>query len=121
MIWQLFRYYLLSSKILHVSKICLYLKYLSRNRTLFYADVTPPVFLSCPSDIRVSLSNTSSATLNWTIPIAVDNSKMKLVITVSPLGAIPPYTFHNSTLIVYTAIDAAGNKDECSFKVTLEG
>ena len=86
-----------------------------------FADVVPPVFLSCPSDIRASLDANSSAVLKWKIPVALDNSNQAPQIIVSPSGVAPPYTFYNTTLIVYTAIDARGNEEECSFKILLEG
>ena len=83
--------------------------------------MVPPVFMSCPSDIRTSLSVNASALVNWKVPVALDNSNMAPQITVSPSGVTPPYTFYNNTLIVYTAKDASGNKKECSFRVLLEG
>ena len=87
----------------------------------FAADITSPTFVSCPSDIRESITANSSALVNWTVPVAVDNSRTPPNLTVSPREASPPYTFYQDTLIVYTAKDAAGNEKECSFKVTLEG
>lgn len=54
-------------------------------------------------------------------PVAQDNSNVGINITVTPAGISPPYTFNETTLIVYTATDANGNTDECSFKVILEG
>jgi len=92
----------------------------SESSILKCLDITPPTFKSCPSDIRESLSANSSALVNWTIPIAVDNSGTTPLLRVLPHGASPPYTFYENTLIVYTAEDAAGNTKECSFKVTLE-
>ena len=91
------------------------------NVYLLTADVIPPVFLSCPSDIRASLNFNSTATANWKIPAAQDNSNEDPIITVSPSGVTPPYTFHKDTVIVYTAKDARGNARNCSFKVLLEG
>ena len=85
------------------------------------ADVVAPVFLSCPSDIRANLGINSSVLVNWTIPVAVDNSNMAPQISVSPPGVAPPYTFYNNTNVVYTAKDPSGNKRKCSFKVLLEG
>ena len=85
------------------------------------ADVDPPDFMSCPSDIRASINENSSALVNWTFPVATDNSNQAPQITVSPAGATSPYTFSLSTLITYTATDASGNKAECSFKVILQG
>ena len=85
------------------------------------ADVVPPVFMSCPSDIRASINDNSSASVNWTFPVATDNSNEAPQITVSPAGVTSPYTFYTSTVITYTATDASGNKDECSFEVSLQG
>ena len=87
----------------------------------FFADVVPPVFLSCPSDIRVNLGINSSVLVNWTIPVAVDNSNMAPQISVSPPGVAPPYNFYNNTNVVYTAKDPSGNERKCSFRVLLEG
>ena len=77
--------------------------------------------MSCPSDIHASLNENSSASVNWTVPVALDNSNQVPQMTVSPRGITPPYTFHNNTIIVYTAKDASGNKKECSFRILLEG
>ena len=77
--------------------------------------------MSCPSDIRVNLTINSTAFVNWTEPVALDNSDVPPQVTVAPPGITPPYVFNESTLIVYTATDASGNKKECSFKVVLEG
>lgn len=80
-------------------------------------DVTPPVFLSCPSDIPVSPSKATTA--NWKIPVAQDNSNEDPEVTLS-LQITPPYTFTKDTVIVYTAKDARGNARNCSFKLLLE-
>ena len=77
--------------------------------------------MSCPSDIRASINENSSASVNWTFPVAIDNSNQAPQITVSPAGVTSPYTIYTSTFIAYTATDASGNKDECSFQVFLEG
>ena len=77
--------------------------------------------MSCPSDIRASINGNSSASVNWTFPVAIDNSNQAAQITVSPAGVTSPYTIYTSTVIAYTATDASGNKDECSFQVFLEG
>ena len=88
---------------------------------MLIADVIPPVFLSCPSDIRASINLNSTATANWKIPVAKDNSNEDLKVTVSPQGVTPPYSFHKNTVIVYTASDTSGNTRNCSFRVLLEG
>ena len=53
--------------------------------------------------------------------MATDNSNQAPHITVSPAGVTSPYTFYASTVITYTATDASGNKDDCSFEVSLQG
>ena len=77
--------------------------------------------MSCPSDIRASLSVNSTALVNWTEPVARDNSNLIPNVTVAPPGTRPPRTFNKTTLVIYTAMDTSGNKKQCSFKVILEG
>ena len=88
---------------------------------LIITDVVPPVFMSCPADIRASINANSTVLVNWTKPVALDNSDLAPQVTVVPPGISPPYIFNKTTLIVYTARDESGNKEECSFKVVLEG
>ena len=76
---------------------------------------------SCPSDIRASINVNSTAWVNWTEPVALDNDDLPPQVTVVPAGISPPHVFNKTTLVVYTARDASGNKKECSFKVVLEG
>ncbi|KAJ7360015.1 hypothetical protein OS493_019103 [Desmophyllum pertusum] len=80
---------------------------------------TPPVLMRCPSDIRASILN-STALVNWTEPVALDNSNLAPEVTVRPPGISPPHIFNETTLVVYTAIDASGNERQCSFRVILE-
>ena len=77
--------------------------------------------MRCPSDIRASININSTALVNWTEPIALDNSNLSPQITVTPPGVRPPHVFNETTTIVYAANDASGNKKECSFRVVLEG
>ena len=77
--------------------------------------------MRCPSDIRASININSTALANWTKPIATDNSNLEPNVTVIPAGITPPHIFYETTLAVYTATDEYGNKDECKFKVMLEG
>ena len=84
-------------------------------------DVTPPVFTSCPSDIHASINVSSTVLVNWTEPVALDNGDLAPQVTSVPPGIRPPHNFNKTTLVVYTARDASGNKKECSFKVVLEG
>jgi len=83
-------------------------------------DLTPPVFISCPSDIRASININSTALVNWTEPVALDNSDLAPQVTVFPAGISPPHNFNKTTLVVYTARDSSGKEEECSFKVVLE-
>lgn len=83
--------------------------------------MTRPVFLKCPSDIRANLNANSTALVNWTDPVALDNSNLEPQVTIVPQGLRPPHVFNESTLVVYTATDASGNEKECSFNVILEG
>ncbi|PFX23088.1 Fibropellin-1 [Stylophora pistillata] len=80
-------------------------------------DVTSPIFLSCPSDISVSLGVNSTVMVNWTEPVAWDNSNLMPNVTVNPPGIRPPHRFNETTFVVYTAVDGSGNKKQCSFKV----
>ncbi|PFX23104.1 Uncharacterized protein K02A2.6 [Stylophora pistillata] len=82
-------------------------------------DVTPPVFLRCPTHIRASLSINSTVLVNWTEPIALDNSNLAPNVTVAPPGIRSPFTFNETTLLIYTALDGSGNKRQCSFKVII--
>ena len=77
--------------------------------------------MSCPSDIRASINVSSTVLVNWTEPVALDNGDLAPQVTAVPPGIRPPHNFNKTTLVVYTARDASGNKKECSFKVVLEG
>ena len=77
--------------------------------------------MRCPSDIRASINVNSTALANWTEPVALDNGNLGPQVTVAPPGISPPHKFNETTIVVYTARDASGNKKECSFKVVLEG
>ena len=76
--------------------------------------------MRCPSDIRATINANATALVNWTQPVALDNSNLAPQVTVVPLGISPPHIFNKTTFIVYTARDASGNKEECSFKVVLD-
>ena len=77
--------------------------------------------MNCPSDIRANISENSTALVNWIEPVAFDNSKLSPNVTVAPAGISPPHIFSKTTLVVYTARDASGNRNECSFRIVLEG
>ena len=77
--------------------------------------------MRCPSDIRASIGINSTALVNWTEPIALDNSNLAPQVTVAPSGITPPHIFNETTVVVYTAKDASGNEKRCSFRVLVEG
>ena len=77
--------------------------------------------MRCPSDIRANINANGAALVNWTQPVALDNSNLAPQVTIVPQGISPPHVFNETALIVYTATDTSGNKRECSFKVVLEG
>ena len=79
------------------------------------------MFESCPLDIAIGLEEGGRADANWTIPVVSDNSRTDPKVTVSPKGIHPPYSFHQTTKVIYTAVDSSGNVAKCSFKITVEG
>ncbi len=81
-------------------------------------DTTIPVIAGCPSNITVSANASCKATVNWTAPSASDNCAggPTLTSTKSP-GAV----FNlGTTVVTYTATDAAGNSSTCSFNVIVQ-
>lgn len=77
--------------------------------------------MTCPSDIRANIGVNSTSLVNWTEPVALDNSNVAPNLTVFPPGISPPHHFNETTIVQYIASDASGNKDGCLFKVILEG
>lgn len=77
-------------------------------------DKKPPVITGCPSTITVDADASCRAVVNWNPPSFTDNCTVG---TMSPTKA-PGSTFNTgTTLVVYTASDAAGNSATCSFNV----
>ncbi|KAJ8021299.1 Hyalin [Holothuria leucospilota] len=84
------------------------------------ADSTPPVFMNCPTDIRVPARVTDVATsaVAWLEPVAMDVSSEPVVVTVN----FPPgteFVIGTPVTVVYTATDSATipNTAECTFTV----
>ena len=69
----------------------------------------------------MSLGVNSTVMVNWTEPVAWDNSNLMPNVTVNPPGIRPPHRFNETTFVVYTAVDGSGNKKQCSFKVIVVG
>ncbi|XP_022088734.1 LOW QUALITY PROTEIN: uncharacterized protein LOC110978223 [Acanthaster planci] len=86
----------------------------------FFVTVTDdqsPVFTSCPSNVVGSTSPAlATGTMFWVVPVATDNVGVKnLTFNFEPTDLFPI----GPTLVTYTAIDAAGNTESCSFNATV--
>ena len=80
-------------------------------------DNTNPVITGCPSNITVNANASCQAIVNWTLPTVSDNcAGASLTSTKNPGSAFNLGT----TLVTYTATDAAGNTSTCSFNVTVQ-
>ncbi len=87
--------------------------------TVEVKDVTAPIINGCiTSDITASLAGIScSTTATWTAPTATDNCSVPtLTSNHNPGESFPAGT----TVVTYTATDAAGNTSTCSFNVIVE-
>lgn len=93
-------------------------------------ETTPPVFSGCLSDLTQNIDpGMCSALVSWTIPTVTDNCGSPVTITVSSsagekislVGGKHQATIAAGTsVITYTAVDAAGNAATCSFKITVK-
>jgi hypothetical protein len=88
--------------------------------TITYVDTTAPVITGCPSDITVgNAAGMCNNTVTWTVPVATDNctdiGPVVLTATHNPGDVFPKGT----TVVTYTATDAANNVTTCSFNVTV--
>ena len=73
--------------------------------------------MNCPTDITIYvLSASSEAAAFWTLPTANDTSAVTLSSNKDPGDLFGSGT----TKVTYTATDAAGNEDSCSFSVTVQ-
>ncbi|MBL0741434.1 HYR domain-containing protein [Chryseolinea lacunae] len=86
--------------------------------TVTVIDNTSPVLANCPSDFTVSVNPaTCNAIVNWTAPTATDNCDTTPTITSSNNpGATLALGSHT---ITYSVEDDSGNKNTCSFIVTV--
>ena len=86
-------------------------------------DVTPPVFVNCPSNINLTTTGTT-AVATWTAPTVTDNCTAAIIPSLSSaptagLGTGSAFPLGTTTL-TYTAKDAANNNaTSCSFTVTV--
>ncbi|MFD2201457.1 HYR domain-containing protein, partial [Shivajiella indica] len=79
------------------------------------ADTEDPVISNCPANISVSNdAGSCGAIVNWTAPTATDNSGLVNLTSNFEPGSFFPV---GTTVVTYTATDAAGNTATCSFEV----
>src|SRR6266404_8325838 len=91
----------------------------NQTQTVAIKDVTPPVISGCPSNKTVytgSGRTTCDQTASWTPPTASDNCAVVSFTSNYPSGATFPV---GTTTVKYLAVDVGGNKDSCSFTVTV--
>jgi gliding motility-associated-like protein len=82
-------------------------------------DDTKPVFTSCPANIAAPTNATScTAVVTWVLPTVTDNCDATPVLS-SNFNSGDAFTVGVHT-VTYEATDAAGNKETCSFTVTVE-
>jgi gliding motility-associated-like protein len=81
-------------------------------------DQIKPVLSGCPSDIVVNANASCQATVTWTPPTTSDNCAgiVSLTSTRNPGTVFSKGT----TVVTYTARDAANNISTCSFNVTVQ-
>lgn len=81
------------------------------------SDNIPPVITNCPSDRVVNISGSNCAEfVDWIPPNATDNCSLQSLNVSHPPGSSFP---KGTTVVTYTAKDAAGNTRTCSFNVTV--
>lgn len=107
------------------------IKALVKNGSVKNFDTQAPAFANCPADITTTLSSTSTCKLpvTWTAPTVSDNCdatiSTSVKITKQQGNVFPANTPSFSgdefsvgtTIVYYTATDAHGNSNTCSFKV----
>ncbi len=82
-------------------------------------DAENPVISGCPSNITVGNdAGTCGAVVNFTTPTASDNCSLSSLSANHSSGDVFPI---GTTVVTYTATDAAGNVSTCSFNITVNG
>jgi gliding motility-associated-like protein len=81
-------------------------------------DNVPPEILNCPADQNITTKNPAGEVVTWIEPTAQDHcsESVELTSTRSP-GTV--FAAGTTTTVTYTATDARGNKQTCSFVVTV--
>ena len=87
--------------------------------TLPTSDLSPPVIMGCPMNINVTTDlGEDFANVSWRAPQAFDNVELvSLSVSQGPGTQFPV----GITSVLYTAVDAANLRDDCSFNVTVVG
>lgn len=81
-------------------------------------DTFPPSIINCPKDTTVNNApNQCGRLVLWQAPGKVDNC----TVSMTQVGGIPNNGFFpvGTTLVTYIATDGSGNKDTCTFNVTV--
>ena len=85
--------------------------------TVTVRDILAPVTATCPASISVSTdAGTCGAAVGWMVPAFTDNCGVVAVTSTHTPGDVFPL---GTTMVTYTATDAAGNVGTCSFSVTV--
>ena len=89
---------------------------------VLFLDSQPPSFgVSCPGSSLLTYAERDmfTALVNWTEPVATDNSGVAPTVTSNYQS---PQRFSQGThVITYTAVDQSGNKATCTFTVKVIG
>ncbi len=81
------------------------------------ADVLPPVLANCPASQNLNLvCGAGGQSVSWAPPTASDNCSSASLTSNFPPGT---YFSEGTTVLIYTASDAAGNTATCFFSITL--
>lgn len=87
----------------------------------FPLDRTPPI-LNCPENITTnSLLRKNFTLLNWTIPIATDNSQIDPIVWSKPDIVFPWKTEIGVHVITYFAQDQSENTNRCQMFLNVIG
>ncbi|XP_076318247.1 uncharacterized protein LOC143229580 isoform X1 [Tachypleus tridentatus] len=83
-------------------------------------DKEPPQFINCPSGpVVASKSPVGLQPVNYSVPVAVDNSGRIARFEVHPVGFKPPLMVFEDTTIQYRAYDFDGNVAVCTVNITV--
>jgi gliding motility-associated-like protein len=86
--------------------------------TVTVIDVQAPVINGCPGTISLTAGLSCTAVATWSSPVVTDNCSGAIIMQTAglPPGSAFPLGI---TTITYTAVDASGNLDTCSFIVSV--